>query len=233
MVFRYEVDGNTYTTSLIQFGETTGSGDSSDAELRRVRYPLGAAMTVRYMPGDPSIAAAEPGFHPDSLWLPGAGLAMFSIIFMLIGSAMLAGGFVRLWRGYESQQWPSATGVIVYGKRDPSAPVTTESEDERLVRASVGGPNLIFRHEVNGQMHFSNIRMFGQLAGADGDWEADIRARYPLGKAVRVAYSPENPHLGVLVPGVHNEAWYLPGAGAAFFLFGLAVLVLGIPALRD
>jgi hypothetical protein len=31
--------------------------------------------------------------------------------------------------------------------------------------------------------------------------------------------------------GISNENYWIPGAGAAFFLFGLAALVFGIPAL--
>src|SRR5580704_15364209 len=32
--FRYNVDGREYTTDLLHFGQTGGSGDSSEAELR-------------------------------------------------------------------------------------------------------------------------------------------------------------------------------------------------------
>jgi hypothetical protein len=48
-----------------------------------------------------------------------------------------------------------------------------------------------------------------------------------LGKEVTVHYSPLNPNLGVLEPGIDREALWLPGAGAAFLLFGLAVFIWG------
>src|SRR5271163_2519480 len=32
--FRYSVDGHEYTTDVLHFGQTGGSGDSSEAELR-------------------------------------------------------------------------------------------------------------------------------------------------------------------------------------------------------
>src|SRR5215472_12573146 len=73
--FQYEVNGRSYRTDQIWFGQTAGSGDSSEAELRRFRYPLGGKVTVSYDAADPAIAAVHPGFQAEALWLPGAGLA--------------------------------------------------------------------------------------------------------------------------------------------------------------
>lgn len=55
--FQYEVNGRAYRTDLIWFGQTAGSGDSSEAELRHFRYPLGEKVTVSYDPADPATAA--------------------------------------------------------------------------------------------------------------------------------------------------------------------------------
>jgi hypothetical protein len=38
--------------------------------------------------------------------------------------------------------------------------------------------------------------------------------------------------LAILEPGINSEAYWLPGAGLAFFLFGLAVTLIIVPALR-
>ncbi len=124
IVFRYRVNGQEYSTGVIQFGEKPGSSDSSEAELRRMRYRAGS------------------GFHSGSLWLPGAGLAIalaamlfgmtalgsdgsfvgygmavFAMIFVLIGAPMLTAGPLNLWRAYASKQWPVATRVVLSGKQ--------------------------------------------------------------------------------------------------------------------
>jgi hypothetical protein len=39
-VIQYEVAGKQYSTNLIHFGKTLGSGDASEAELQRLRYPV-------------------------------------------------------------------------------------------------------------------------------------------------------------------------------------------------
>ena len=74
-VIQYSAAGKQYTTKVIHFGQTLGSGDASEAELQRLRYPVDGAVPVRYDPKHPWIAAARPGLHAEAFWLPGAGLA--------------------------------------------------------------------------------------------------------------------------------------------------------------
>jgi hypothetical protein len=74
-VIQYEAAGKRYSTNLIHFGQTLGSGDASEAELQRLRYPVGGEVSVSYDPNRPWIAAARPGLHAEAFWLPGAGLA--------------------------------------------------------------------------------------------------------------------------------------------------------------
>jgi hypothetical protein len=259
LAFSYQVGGKPYTTDTIHFGQTLGSGDSSDAELRHRRYPVGAQVSISYHPADPSIAAVKPGIYADVFWIVGAGLAfalpciaallffltskteksafgiglrVFASLLCMAGAAMLAGGLERLWHAYASQYWPVASGVIVYQQQDASTSVTRNEEGDRESSTSYG-TNLVFQHEVGGATHFSNTRRFGQLAGAGKDWADQIARRYPTGAQVQVAYCPSDPDLATLEPGVSSEAWWLPGAGLALLLFGVAVLVWAVPALTS
>jgi Protein of unknown function (DUF3592) len=74
-MIQYEVAAKKYSTNLIHFGQTLGSGDESEAELQRLRYPVGGEVSVSYDPSQPSIAASRPGLHAEAFWLVGAGLA--------------------------------------------------------------------------------------------------------------------------------------------------------------
>lgn len=249
VVFRYRVNGVDFSTDVIQFGQTPGSNDSSNAELLRLRYRRGAAVPVRYDATNPSIAAVEPGFHSDSLWLPGAGLAfvlpallfcllgrgtdrsfpayglaVFALIFMLIGLPMLAAGSLHLWHANASRRWPVAEGIILSGRPYSSGKVEAEAGEEEAAR----GRQLIYRYEVAGRKRYSDVRVFGQTPDSSTG-----AGQFPYGTKVRVAYCAADPDLAVLEPGITNDAYYLPGAGAAFFLFGLAAFFFGIPALRD
>lgn len=256
IVVRYQVGGRSYSTETLHFGQTLGSGDASDAELRHLRYPAGARIRVSYDPADPSVGAVKAGFDREVLWLPGAGLAfllpaimfavlyrslehdsmlgmglgVFAVIFCLIGLALLVPGLTNLWRAHTSLRWPVAPGTVVFALRDSSDSVTEDSEGNEVVSTSESA-RLVYRYEVAGQRHFANVRVFGQLSGASADWADDIADRYPKGKTVSVAYHPQDPDLAVLEPGIDPEAYWLPGAGAAFLFFGIAVFVWGIPAL--
>ena len=65
-VIQYEVAGKQYSTNLIHFGQTLGSGDASEAELQRLRYPVNGTVPVSYDPSRPWIAAARPGLHAEA-----------------------------------------------------------------------------------------------------------------------------------------------------------------------
>ncbi len=72
---QYSVNGQTYTTNILHFGQTLGSSDKSEAALQALRYPAGKEVAVSYNPSNPAVAAVRPGLHSAAFWLSGAGLA--------------------------------------------------------------------------------------------------------------------------------------------------------------
>jgi len=90
-VIRYAVNGRDYTTDVLHFGQTLGSGDKSDAALQRLRFPVGKEVPVSYNPGNPSTGVMKPGLHAEAFWLPGAGLAFLlpAALCLIMGPAML------------------------------------------------------------------------------------------------------------------------------------------------
>jgi hypothetical protein len=85
----------------------------------------------------------------------------------------------------------------------------------------------VYRYEVAGRRYYSNIRRFGQTD--DNSMQDD--SLYALGREITVTYAPDNAALSTVEVGIANETWWIPGAGAAFLLFGLAVLVFAVPSL--
>ena len=90
----YTVNGQQYTTNIMYFGQTLGSGDKSEAALQVLRYPVGKEVTVSYDPENPAGAVLKPGIHSEALWLPGAGLAflLHAMLLMFIGPGLLKFG---------------------------------------------------------------------------------------------------------------------------------------------
>ena len=257
ITFGYEVGGKAYTTDTVHFGKRIGSGGSADAELDRLRYPVGAPVSICVHPRDPSIATLKPGIYAEVFWfaaiglgltLPclmgllfvlaaetnirvsGLALGLFAMIFCLAGAAMLHRGLVRLWYAYSSQYWPVADGVIVYQRQGTSSS-ETRSRSGYSARYTFYHANLVFQYDAGGATHFATTRRFGELAGGSEEWANEIAQRYPQGAPVKVAYRPTDPDLAVLESGIDSDAYWLPGAGLAILLFGLAALIWGVPAL--
>jgi hypothetical protein len=257
---RYQVNGREYTTDRQRFGVIFGSGDTSVAELQRLRYPPGGQIRVSYDPARPELATIEPGFELAALSLPGAGMALilvalmfsslyrnmtrsgggdgmsvgvsvFAAIFMLIGVAMLLPGGINLYRAYVSSSWPTTKAEIVFDDVDAS---TTTTRDRNRTRTSTTyGARVVFKYQVEGKVRYANTRRFGELAGSsDAEWAYEIADRYPSGAKFDVYYDPSDPNLAVLEPGIDSEVYWISGAGLAFFLFGLAAALIIVPALR-
>ena len=82
--FGYSVSGQNYSTDQLHVGQTVSSGNSSEAQLRLFKYPLGSAVTVSYNPANPSIAAVEPGLTRDLFYVPGAALGLMIPAIMIL-----------------------------------------------------------------------------------------------------------------------------------------------------
>ena len=250
--FGYRVKDRDYTTKNLQFGRAEGSGDASEAAVLMLRYPVGAKVPVRYHPSDPSLAVVRSGVNSVVVWYLMAGLVfilfgvvvllayigseweLFSFsrvmglmwfIFIFFGVAMLTPGLLSLWRAKASENWPTVNGTIVFAQEEKTLGAVPDGEGEAIGITTRGVP-LAYEYEVNGEKHFSNVRHFGQFAKSSGNWADQILKRYPAGAQVPVTYCPTDPDLAALESGINREAWYLPGGGAAFLLFGLWALYM-------
>lgn len=240
---RYAVRGRVYITSQIRFGAQPALAGWDEFELWRWRYPPGRAVTVFYAPDTPELAVVRPGAGAEAFWLPGLGLGLllaaaifaaafraaaagigisievtlFSGTFLCIGCAMLAAGGWTLYRAYDSQSWPVAKGEF--------APMGRGGE-----AGSVPGQRSVYRYVVDGQTHFGNRIRFG--AGPDAGGET-LRSGAGAGMGtLDVRYYSADPDLAVLEPGIVPGAFWMPGAGLALSLFGLAGIRYAAAALR-
>jgi len=241
--FAYSVNGRSYITSRLNFGQDDCSDDISSADLTRLRYPPERPVTVAYQPGNPANAVVHPGFHAAVLALPAAGLAfglpgvmfillylgfakglplvkagfrLFASIFILIGIALLIPGLRNVWLAYDSRTWRVAGGLVLTPK-DPSPEAEPGPPDPDAYHSISG--HTIYRYQVAGTTYYhDNIRF-----GVDPD------SPPAPGSKVSVYYHPARPDRPVLVPGLSNDAWWLPGAGLVFLLFGLAAWLFIAP----
>lgn len=255
VAIRYQVAGRDYTTDNIRVNQSSRTSTASEAEILRLLHPSGTKLEVFYNPGDPAVAVSKPGFHADLLWLPGAGLlfllpgvtslmacfgsrrrpsamgpavACFASLFLLIGLAMLAGGGVRLWRAHASRGWPVTAGVMALNPDDLRTPAPAEDSGAAAPGVFYSA-RFLYRYEVDGKPYFGNNPRFGLPPSDSVSPTGELAGRFPPGAKIKVTYSPEDPEISVLEPGIYPDIWWLPGAGLVFLLFGLLVILVIVP----
>jgi len=249
------------STDQLRFGQTFSTTDPSEDELRRVRYPAGARVTVSYDPARPWIACVKPGLHGDVFWLPGAGLAfilpivMCGLVFSDVlrgqpaglgndkGMAAAAGVFAGMACALGLIGVASGGARLWRGYSSRSWPVaegeviysqvagTTTHDEETRRTTTTWAPRFVYRYQVNGVTHYNNLRRFGRIEGAGEDWAAEIAERYPLGRKVAVRYLAGDPDVAALEPGNASEGLWLPGVSLVVLLFGVAVYVWIVPGI--
>jgi hypothetical protein len=155
---------------------------------------------------------------------------------LLVVALLVFCGLYVFWKGARNVQmaiasvrWPKAAGVVVYSKM--SREVTRAT---RRTKASVlFSTKTVIRYSVDGKDYTTDVLHFGQTLGSDDKSEAALlHLRYPEGKEVTVSYDPQTPSRGVMKPGLHSEAFWLPGAGVAILLPAVLLLIAGPMMIR-
>ena len=169
---------------------------------------------------------------------PGHPMGKSAIAIGLFGLGLVALlGLYLLWKGARNIQlalastaWPRTSGIVL--RSETTRDVTPASSD--APKSVTFDTKTVIRYAVSGQNYATDVLHFGQTLGSGDKSEAALqRLRFPAGKQVPVSYNPRNPSTAVMKPGLHAEAFWLPGAGLAFLIPVAMCLVMGPTILRD
>ena len=141
--------------------------------------------------------------------------------FYIVGALTLYFGMRGVHRARESTMWPVADGAI------QNATVEYQSSNKG------GGTyhaQVFYQFTAEGQTHSGNKVVFGDYGSSNPSHAQNIVNRYPKGMAVKVHYRTGDPDTCVLEPGLHGQAWFLPGFGLIFFVTG-SVMAVFLPRL--
>lgn len=85
ILYRYQVDGTTYTATRVRFGDEDTFG-TIEAEAQSVvdRYPANTSVRVAYDPSDPGQAVLEPGAYRSSRVLRWSGFVLILLGALLV-----------------------------------------------------------------------------------------------------------------------------------------------------
>lgn len=148
---------------------------------------------------------------------------IFPLVFVLAGAAVMSFGIRDLLRARASTGWPVAEGII------RSSVVESHSGNKGGTTYSA---KVTYEYSVpSGKLTGDKVG-FGDYGSSDSAHAYSVVNRYDPGKPVRVSYSPEDPALAVLEPGIQGATWFLPGFGLAFFAAGAAMAVFLPRAMR-
>jgi len=156
---------------------------------------------------------------------------------LIIGLVAFCGLYV-FWKGARNVQlalasvrWPKTPGVVV--ESNTTRDFTPALRNQPGTASATFYTKTVIKYAVDGKEYATDVLHFGQTLGSGDKSEAALmRLRYPVGKEVTVSYDPRKPWLGVMKPGLHNEAFWLPGAGLAILLPAALLLIMGPAMLR-
>ena len=182
-----------------------------------------------------AMEAARRGEKPTDIQMPRmagdsvmpVAVTAFGAVFCCLGVLALAGGLVRAWHGYASQNWPTTGGTVIMAYKGGGEDGEDAADDstDPAYRA-----RFVYRYSVAGATHYNNLRQFAQAEGGDREGVERIAERYRKGASVRVSYFPADPDIAVLEPGNTSNALWLPGIGVVLLLFSAAVFIWIVPA---
>ena len=138
-------------------------------------------------------------------------------------------GLRNVSRAAASSRWPRTAGKVVRSATHEEHDVDKKTGDASVTYSA----DTVIQYEVAGKQYATNLIHFGQTLGSGDASEAELQQlRYPVGGEVPVSYDPSQPWIAAARPGLHGEAFWLPGAGLAFLLPAALALFVFLTVLR-
>ena len=147
-------------------------------------------------------------------------IPFFAFGFLVVGCFASFFGVSGLYKAIASSRWPEAPGVIlesnvVYQKSNSGSSGSTYKAE------------VFYEFRVRSVAYNGNTVAYGDFGSSDPARARRIVNAYPRRKSVQVSYSPDNPEVNVLEPGLKFQAFLLPLAGIIFLASGIFILVSG------
>jgi len=150
--------------------------------------------------------------------------SLFSLVFLMIGGAIISFAIRMAAKARQSLSWPSIEGEISH-----SAVLYQTNTTDRTA-APTWKADIAYRYKVGGRNYSSSRISILDFASSSTSRAENIVSRYPDKSTVQVYYNPTDPSDSVLEPGSAggvNVAYLVGGLFAAAGLFFLIMSMTG------
>ena len=151
---------------------------------------------------------------------------LLGIIFLAVGIALAAWGFMNLSTAMESRSWPTADGKITSSQVVKKVERYTDSNNRRRNR-TIYEAQVRYDYKVGGRSLIGSRVTMADSGSSSESRAKKIIKRYPPGSACTVYYNPDKPAEAVLEAGITFGTLMIPAIGVLFTVFGFAILFLG------
>lgn len=148
--------------------------------------------------------------------------SLFSLVFVLIGVAILSYARKLDAKAKESLSWPSTDGEISHSAVLYQTDTNPSTGNSPTYKADVA-----YRYKVNGRDYSSSRISLADLASTTRSAQNTVD-RYPDNSSVQVYYNPANPAEAVLEPGETSGLTFLYAVGGLFAVAGVLFLIASI-----
>jgi hypothetical protein len=147
--------------------------------------------------------------------------SLFSLVFLIIGGAVINYAVRIATRARQSLSWPSTEGEIAHAALVYQPETGVSSSITSTYKADIG-----YRYKVNGANYSSSRISLLDLASAAPGPAQGVVLRYPEKSRVHVYYDPSDPSKSVLEPGRTRGIGYLYFIGGISTAGGLFFLIM-------
>ena len=160
----------------------------------------------------PNLSPRSERFPNVAAWFI-RGMGMLLVAFG-IGFAVF--GALEWDRATASVGWPTAAGTVTESR------VLHNTRTKRGRTSSSWSPHVTYRYSVEGR-EFEAQRISFRVSGSSQSEAQAVVDAHPVGTAVTVRHSPDDPSLACLEPGPGDWQWVPLAIGAAAVLIGSGV----------
>jgi hypothetical protein len=148
--------------------------------------------------------------------------SLFSLVFVMIGGAILYYAIRMAAKARESASWPSVEGEIAHSAVLYQPDTTSTTGNTATYKADIA-----YRYKVNGANYSSSKISLLDLASTPGRAQSIVQ-RYPDQSTVQVYYNPSNPSEAALEPDNTGGINFLYVVGGIFATGGLFFLIMSL-----